>query len=105
MSDVEFQNDATNAFDTTRFASSIRKSLRQLVEDVVTKVPGNVDARQSLRAAGERLGVALAAHAGVSSHPRSGRALDAHVDVEVVTIVDDPDGRARAFRVMAGVRL
>ena len=63
MGGAGLEDFAADAFDATRFASMIRKSVREVVESTLAKVPGNADTRQDIRAAGERLGNALVAHA------------------------------------------
>jgi hypothetical protein len=88
-------------------ASMIRKSVRDVVEATLAKAPGSADARQDARAAGERLGDALVAHTEAAAEvpdairPLRGRAAKAGR----LPSVGDSDGRARAFRAMAGVRL
>lgn len=105
MKDVEFESFAADAFDATRFASMIRKSVREVVEGVLTKVPGNTGGRQDIRAAGERLGTALVAHAEAARQPRTARPVpESRIDAEALPTADDSHERARAFRVMAGVR-
>jgi hypothetical protein len=69
MGDATFENFAADAFDATRFAAMIRKSVREGVEGTLAKVPGSADTRQEIRAAGERLGNSLVAHAEASKRP------------------------------------
>ncbi len=97
---------AADAFDTTRFASLIRKSVRELVESILAKVPGEADARQDIRAAGERLGNALVAHAEAAKRPSTAHPLPARAtNTGALPTGDDSNERARSFRAMAGVRL
>jgi hypothetical protein len=106
MGDAGFENFAADAFNSTRFASMIRKSVREVVEGALAKVPGSADTRQDIRAAGERLGNALVAHAEAAKRPGTARRLDASTaNAGALPIVDESDEPARAFRAMAGVRL
>ena len=106
MDDAGFENFAADAFDRTRFAAMIRKSLREVVEGALAKVPGSADTRQDIRAAGDRLGNALVAHAEAAKQPGPARRLHASTaSAGALPTVDDSDPRARAFRAMAGVRL
>ena len=106
MGDAGLENIAADAFDGTRFASMIRKSVREVVEGALAKVPGSGDTRQNIRAAGERLGNALVAHAEAAKRPGAPRRVHASTaNAGALPTVDESDGRARAFRAMAGVRL
>jgi hypothetical protein len=103
MNDVVMGDIAADTLDGRRFAHVIRKSVHDVVEGTLAKAGGNADARQDIRAAGERLGDALIAYADGGERPAR------HVPTSTVTadpeLCDDADGRARAFRTMAGVRV
>jgi cell division septum initiation protein DivIVA len=100
-----FESVATDPRGDTRFAGMIRDSVRELVEGVLAQAPGGVDERQDIRAAGERLGQALAAHAGAGAGPDTARCPKASAaKAEIRSSADASDRRARAFRKMAGVR-
>ena len=106
MGDATFENFAADAFDATRFSAMIRKSVREVVESTLAKVPGSADTRQDIRAAGERLGNALVAHAEAAKRPSPARRLPANTaNVRAMPTVVDSNARARSFRAMAGVRL
>ena len=102
MSDAALKTLAAEALDGTRFASMIRRSVNEVVEGTLAKVPGNVGTREHIRAAGERLGDALVAHADAAKHPAR-RAQRGTLDARALP-AGDSDERARAFRTMAGVR-
>jgi hypothetical protein len=98
------ETSAADVFDNTRFASMIRTSVRDVVEGALTKVPGRVDTRQEIRAAGERLGDALVAHADAAQQSATVRGANASTASAGESAPDDDsNGRSRAFRVMAGV--
>ena len=106
MGGAGLEDFAADAFDATRFASMIRKSVREVVESTLAKVPGNADTRQDIRAAGERLGNALVAHAEAAKRPSTaGRLPASAANAGAVPTGDDSNERARTFRAMAGVRL
>jgi hypothetical protein len=105
MGDAQFENFGTESFDETRFASMIRKSLREVVEATLARVPGSAEDRQNVRAAGERLGNALVAYADAPNLPETTRL--SHMDTADATqpcSVESGHARAVAFRLMAGVR-
>jgi hypothetical protein len=103
MNDAVMGEIAADTLDGRRFAHVIRKSVHDVVEGTLAKAGGNANARQDIRAAGERLGDALIAYADGGERPAR------HVRTSTVTadpaLCDDADGRARAFRTMAGVRV
>jgi hypothetical protein len=106
MGDAQFESFGTDSFDETRFASMIRKSLRQVVEATLARVPGSAEHRQDVRAAGERLGNALVAYADAPNLPETPRAsrIDTADATQLPCSVESGDARAVAFRLMAGVR-
>ncbi len=59
MDDGRFENFGTESLDDTRFASMIRKSLREVVEATLARAPGNAEHREEVRVAGQLLGNAL----------------------------------------------
>jgi hypothetical protein len=106
VGDARFENFATDPFDDTRFASMIRKSLRDVVEATLARAPGDDESRQDIRAAGERLGNALVAHTEATNLPDTTRALPKRTaDAKRPPSDGDRDEHAQAFRAMAGVRL
>jgi len=86
-----------DAFDDLQFASTVRSSVHDVVEEALAKVPGDENTREDIRAAGRHLGNALAAHADAAEHP-------ARAATSAARRTDDADRRARAFRRMAGVQ-
>jgi hypothetical protein len=105
MGDTPSPKLATESSDDTRFASMIRKSLRDVVEATLARAQGSAESRQDVREAGERLGNALVAYAGVSplpDTPRPSRVRTANT--RRVPAGGGSDGSAQAFRTMAGVR-
>jgi hypothetical protein len=69
MNDVVMGDIAADTLDGRRFAHVIRKSVHDVVEGTLAKAGGNADARQDIRAAGERLGDALIAYADGGERP------------------------------------
>jgi hypothetical protein len=88
------QDFSADASDDARGATTIRTSLRRVVERALATVWGGHDTRNEVRAAAERLGDALDAHAATVSPSAPERDVRDH----------DATARRRAFRVMAGVR-
>jgi hypothetical protein len=103
MGDARFENFAADPFDDTRFASMIRKSLHEVVESTLARVPGTAERRQDMRAAGERLGNALVAYTEVPDRPRTTPSPAANE--RRLPSGGDSDRHALAFRLMAGVRV
>ena len=103
MGDAQFENFATDRLDATRFASMIRKSVREVVEVALARASGTIERRHDIRAAGDRLGNALVAYADVPDRPHA-TASRAAKEREVPS-GDESNRRALAFRAMAGVRL
>ena len=97
------ETSAADVFDHARFASVVRASVRDVVEGALSERPGRADTREEIRAAGERLGDALVAHADASTRSAAARAVHAST-AGMPPRDDDPAGRSRAFRIMAGVR-
>lgn len=107
MGDGRFENFGIEWFDDTRFASLIRKSLREVVEATLARAPGSAEHREEVRAAGERLGNALVGPADApdlaeTTLPARTRTADS---TQLRCSGDSGLARALAFRVMAGVRL
>jgi hypothetical protein len=101
MGDARFENFAADRFDDVRFASMIRKSLQEVVEAALARVPGTAERRQDIRAAGERLGNALVAYAEIADRPST---APASADERGLPSGGESDRHAVAFRLMAGVR-
>lgn len=95
MSGVELGRLVADAFDDTRFAETIRTSVREAVEGIIAKTEADADTRREGHAAGERLGRALVARAAAAAHAHTARSLP--------PAIEDAEHRAEAFRVMAGV--
>ena len=90
--------------DRQGFASRIRTSVHDTVESALTEMIGSTDTRSALRAAGQTLGDAFAAHVEASPSPRATRAARGSAgDKASAHARDARAGRARAFRRMAGV--
>jgi hypothetical protein len=104
MSDPTFESATRDAFEDTRFAGMIRVSVRDVVERALAAVPGDVHSRENLRAAGQRLGNALTAHAIAARQPATARPDRVETSSTAARPTDGADARARAFRIMAGVR-
>lgn len=106
MDDGRFENFGTESLDDTRFASMIRKSLREVVEATLARAPGNAEHREEVRAAGERLGNALLGPADAPELPET--TLPARMRTADATQLrcsgESGHARAVAFRLMAGVR-
>ena len=103
MSDARFESFGTDPFGDTRFASMIRKSLHEVVEATLARVPGTAERRQDIRAAGERLSNALVAYTELPDRPPTTPARAANE--RRLPSGGESDGHAMAFRLMAGVRL
>jgi hypothetical protein len=105
MGDARSESSATESSDDTRFASMIRKSLRDVVEAALSRAQGSAESRQDVREAGERLGNALVAYAGVAALPETPRPSRMRTaNARRVPVGGGSDGSAQAFRTMAGVR-
>ena len=90
--------------DRQGFASRIRTSVHDAVESALAEMIGSTDTRSALRAAGQTLGDAFAAHVEASPSPRATRAARGSAgDKASAHARDARAGRARAFRRMAGV--
>ena len=90
--------------DRQRFASRIRTSVHDAVEGALTEMIGSTDTRRALRAAGQTLGDALAAHAEASPAPRATRPARGSIsDTACKRARDARAGRASAFRRMTFV--
>ena len=98
MGHAEFESAPVAASDDIRIADAIRRSVREAVERALGKFAGTADTRKEARAVGEKLGKALVAHAAAAEPTGIPRRF------QPSAAVDDADGRARAFRAMAGVR-
>ncbi len=107
MDDVMLEAPESRPFegiDRQRFASRIRTSVHDAVEGALAEMIGSTDTRSALRAAGQTLGDALAAHVEASPSPRATPAARGSAgDTTVARVRDARAGRARAFRRMAGV--
>ena len=103
MGDARFENFANDPFDGTRFASMIRKSVREVVEAALARASGTVERRLDIRAEGERLGDALVAYADVPDRPCTAPSRAANE--RGLPSGDESNRRAMAFRTMTGVRL
>jgi len=105
MGDAPSESSVTESSDDTRFASMIRKSLRDVVEAALARAQGSAESRQDVREAGERLGNALVAYAGVTASPDTPRPSRVRTaNTRRVPTGSGSDGSAQAFRTMAGVR-
>ena len=105
MGDAQSTSLATESSDDTRFASMIRKSLRDVVEAALARAQGSAESRRDVREAGERLGNALVAYAGVTALPDTARPSRVRTpNARRVPTGGGSDGSAQAFRTMAGVR-
>ena len=105
MGDAQSAKLATEPSDDTQFASMIRKSLRDVVEAALARAQGSAESRQDVREAGERLGNALVAYAGVTASPDTPRPSRVRTaNTRRVPTGSGSDGSAQAFRTMAGVR-
>lgn len=86
----ELENFAVEALPDAA-ADEIRTSVHEAVEQALAKVAGNADTRQEARAAGDRLGNALVAHAecanvtGAPSAPESDRVLATVLFTDIVS--------------------
>jgi hypothetical protein len=103
MGEARFENLETGHFDDTRFASMIRKSLHEVVEATLARVPATAERREDIRAAGERLGNALVAHTEVPDPPQTSPSRAAANEGRQPS-GGESDTPALAFRRMAGVR-
>ena len=91
-----------DAFDEG-FAIVIRRSVREVVEGVLAKVPGGSERRQNIREAAERFGTALVAYAEAAEPSGSVPRTPTNTRTSPPRY-DDSDRHARAFRIMTGVR-
>jgi hypothetical protein len=95
MADAGVESLVVDASEHARFTTMIRRSVRDVCDGVLAKVPANAEARRGIRAAREKLEEVLVAHARTVERPAG--------DGEASPSADDADKRARAFRAMAGV--
>jgi hypothetical protein len=106
VGDGQLESFGTDSFDDTRFASMIRESLRGVVEATLVRVPGSAEHRHEVRAASERLGNALVGSADAPDLPETTPTVRMRTADATALACSGASGhaRARAFRVMAGVR-
>ena len=104
MNDPSLQHVARDAFEDTRFASMVRTTVRDVVERTLGTVPGSARTREEIRGAGQRLANALTAYANAAGAPATTRRANIRASSTTAPVGDGVDARARAFRIMAGVR-